>query len=69
MDKKSLLSIIVPTYNEERIISASIEKLHGFLSSHLDCPWEIVVADNGSRDGTLSWPSAGKSAGRAGCAS
>lgn len=54
MDKKSLLSIIVPAYNEERIISASIEKLHGFLSSHLDCSWEIVVADNGSRDGTIA---------------
>lgn len=47
-------SIIVPTYNEERIISANIEKLHSFLSSHLDWPWEIVVADNGSRDGTLT---------------
>jgi glycosyltransferase involved in cell wall biosynthesis len=46
------VSIVIPVYNEERILAASLtelrEKLRGF-------PWsyEILVAENGSRDRTV----------------
>ncbi|HVE75634.1 MAG TPA: glycosyltransferase family 2 protein [Actinomycetota bacterium] len=47
------LSVVVPVYNEERMIPASLEKLfaaiHGSCWSHAA---EVVVVDDGSTDGT-----------------
>jgi len=45
------LSIVVPTYNEERRIGSCIDRLRHALPG-LVPSWEIVVADDGSRDGT-----------------
>lgn len=47
-----VLSIIVPTYNEEERIVPTI----GAIASHvsdLGFPWELIVADDGSKDKTL----------------
>ena len=46
-----MISIVIPCFNEERRIGASLETMLGFLrSSSLD--WEIVAVDDGSRDAT-----------------
>ncbi len=45
--------ITIPVFNEEVRLRDSITRLHGFLSQHLSTTWEIVIADNGSTDGTL----------------
>lgn len=56
MDKadSQKLSIIIPTYNEERTIGKVIERIItkdvGGICLGLD--YEIVVVDDGSRDGT-----------------
>jgi glycosyltransferase involved in cell wall biosynthesis len=46
------LSIVIPVYNEERILVSSIAELRERLA---DAPWtyEILIAENGSRDRTV----------------
>ena len=48
------VDVVVPVYNEEKALAESISVLHDFLSKSLTRPWKIVIADNGSLDGTLS---------------
>lgn len=58
------LAVVVPAYNEEERIAASLEKLVDYLAAQ-PYTWEIVVADDGSTDRTASiaagvserWPS------------
>ena len=48
------LDVIIPCLNEERALPESVCRLHEFMSSTMDgYSWHIVVADNGSTDGTL----------------
>jgi dolichyl-phosphate beta-glucosyltransferase len=46
-----VLSVIVPTFNEETRIAACVERLRAALPA-LAATWEIVVADDGSLDRT-----------------
>jgi glycosyltransferase involved in cell wall biosynthesis len=46
---KPLLSIICPTYNHEKFISEAIE---GFLKQQTSFPYEIIIHDDASTDGT-----------------
>jgi glycosyltransferase involved in cell wall biosynthesis len=48
------LCLAIPVYNEERDLRKSIAVLHDFLGLQTGWSWEIVVADNGSTDGTLA---------------
>lgn len=45
------LSIIIPVYNEEKIIAKNTEKLYSFLKN-LGVKFEIIIVDNGSTDET-----------------
>ncbi len=45
------LSVVIPAYNEEARIEATLEQVHSYLSLQ-SYPWEVVVADDGSIDGT-----------------
>lgn len=58
------LSVVIPAYNEESRIEATLEQVHAYLSLQ-SYPWEIVVADDGSIDGTAELVAAfaGKNAG------
>jgi putative flippase GtrA len=47
-----LVEIAVPVYNEERVLSASIERLHAYLSDQFPFSWRITIVDNASTDGT-----------------
>lgn len=51
-DKAPHVSIVIPVYNEERILVASLTELRERLRAF---PWtyEILVAENGSRDQTV----------------
>lgn len=46
------LSIIIPAYNEEQRITPTLEATAQFLAAHPGS-WEIVVVDDGSKDGTV----------------
>lgn len=47
------LSIVVPAYNEEHRLPATLDRLHAFLSAQ-PLRYEIVVVDDGSKDGTCN---------------
>lgn len=49
----SLLSIVVPCYNEELVIRETHGRLLATLESYLEGGFELVYIDDGSRDGTL----------------
>ena len=52
---KDLVSVILPAFNEEQIISANLSKVHAFLRSRTDqYDWEIIVVNDGSSDRTGS---------------
>ena len=47
------VSIIIPAYNEEARIAPTIAQTAALLAAH-PLRWEIVVVDDGSRDGTVA---------------
>lgn len=47
------LSVVVPAYNEAPILHRNVTALRRFLQDHFaDRQWQIIIADNGSTDGT-----------------
>ena len=44
--------IVIPVYNEETRLARSMPLLHKFLTRECSFPWRVVIADNGSTDGT-----------------
>ena len=46
------VDVVVPVYNEQAALRASIRRLHDFLSESFPFTWRIVVADNASTDAT-----------------
>jgi glycosyltransferase involved in cell wall biosynthesis len=49
--RNSTLSVIIPTLNEENYLPGLLNAL----ARQTRCPEEIIVADAGSTDGTVSW--------------
>lgn len=47
------VSITIPVFNEEKVLAQSIGTLINFLGSNSEFQFEIVIANNGSTDGTL----------------
>ena len=47
------LEVVVPVYDEQGSLTASIRTLHAYLTAELDVPWLITIADNASTDATL----------------
>ena len=48
-----LVSIVIPTYNEEEAIAVVLDDVTRAAKT-LDCGWEIIVVDDGSTDGTCA---------------
>ena len=46
------LSVVIPIYNEEKILHAAVTDLRDQLTE-FGWPFEIILAENGSRDGTV----------------
>lgn len=46
------LSVIIPLYNEVESVAPLLENVHSALSDY-PFPWELVLVDDGSRDGTV----------------
>jgi glycosyltransferase involved in cell wall biosynthesis len=46
------VEIVIPVFNEKRVLEGSIRRLHAFLTQHVPFSWRILIADNGSTDGT-----------------
>jgi glycosyltransferase involved in cell wall biosynthesis len=55
MGKKQTLNIVIPVYNEEQELAASVETLVSYCRSHLSTlDWSITIADNASTDSTYA---------------
>lgn len=50
--RTAAVEVVVPVYNEEAGLEASIRRLHAYLSDAFPLPWLITVADNASLDNT-----------------
>ncbi|MEZ4629016.1 MAG: glycosyltransferase family 2 protein, partial [Eubacteriales bacterium] len=51
--KKPLLSLVIPVYNEEEVLEASFARMDAAMRS-TGYDYEIVYVNDGSRDGTLA---------------
>ena len=48
------VNFVVPVYNEEKVLEASVRKLAGYFRNNLSgYEWKIIIADNASTDSTL----------------
>jgi putative flippase GtrA len=47
------LEVVVPVFDEQDSLAASIRTLHAYLTAEFDLPWSITIADNASTDATL----------------
>jgi dolichyl-phosphate beta-glucosyltransferase len=47
------LSIVIPAYDEEKRLSGTLERITGYLKSEQWKFSEVIVVDDGSRDGTV----------------
>ncbi|MDL4776929.1 bifunctional glycosyltransferase family 2/GtrA family protein [Actinomadura xylanilytica] len=50
--RERLVEVVVPVHNEERVLAASVERLHAYLDDNLPYPFRITIADNASTDTT-----------------
>ena len=49
------VDIVIPVYNEQRVLAESVQRLHRFLGeSDFPYDWRIVIADNASDDDTFA---------------
>jgi glycosyltransferase involved in cell wall biosynthesis len=48
------VEIVVPVYNEAKVLEASIRRLHAYLVDRFPLSWVITIADNASTDSTWS---------------
>jgi len=52
------VEIVIPVYNEEAHLEASVHRVHDYLTAHFPLTWQITIADNASTDRT--WPIAAR---------
>ncbi len=48
------VEIVIPVYNEERALAASVRKLHRYMKREFTFAFRITIADNASVDRTLA---------------
>jgi putative flippase GtrA len=51
-DRRTVLDIVIPVYNEERDLESSVRRLHAHLQDSFPYSFRITVADNASSDDT-----------------
>jgi len=52
------VEIVIPVYNEQRVLAANVRRLHEHLCAHCEFPSQITIVDNASTDATLEIASA-----------
>lgn len=58
LDPRLLISLVIPAYNEEEGIADVLGQVDALLDAHVEYRWEVVLVNDGSRDGTLAAVSA-----------
>ena len=54
MTAECLVEVVIPVYNEERVIADSVRRLHAYLTASFPFRFLITIADNGSTDATFA---------------
>ena len=49
---RQMVEIVVPVHTEQRVLEASIRRLHGYLATSFPFAFRITIADNASTDAT-----------------
>ena len=49
---ETLVEIVIPVYNEEKVLAQSVTRLRDYLVEHFPFTWRITIADNASTDTT-----------------
>lgn len=44
--------LVIPVYNEEKILENSIKKLYNYMRNNIKGDWQIIIANNASTDNT-----------------
>jgi glycosyltransferase involved in cell wall biosynthesis len=52
--EQPLVDIVIPVYNEERVLAASVRSLRSYLDSSFPFSTVVTIVDNGSTDSTAS---------------
>ena len=52
-NNKKILSIVIPCFNEEQVITEMLNRLNNLCDNILDLDIEIIFVDDGSKDNTL----------------
>jgi glycosyltransferase involved in cell wall biosynthesis len=47
------VDVVIPVFNEEAALAASVNKLCDYLTAHCPYPWVVTITDNASTDRTL----------------
>src|SRR6058998_358496 len=48
----AVVDVVVPVYDEEQVLEASVRRLHAYLAATFPFRWQITIVDNASTDGT-----------------
>jgi dolichyl-phosphate beta-glucosyltransferase len=51
---RAVLSVVVPAYNEAERLPPTLRRLRAWLDAHDEGSYEVIVVDDGSRDGTAA---------------
>jgi glycosyltransferase involved in cell wall biosynthesis len=46
------VSVVIPAYNEEKLLGATLDCIRAATQSLRECEWELIVCDNNSTDAT-----------------
>lgn len=52
MDSQSMISLVIPVYNEEKNLASLMERIMPVMSA-MNRPFEVILVDDGSRDSSL----------------
>jgi glycosyltransferase involved in cell wall biosynthesis len=52
LERPVAVQIVLPVYNEQRVLQASVRRLHDYLIQQFNFAFEITIADNASTDAT-----------------
>jgi glycosyltransferase involved in cell wall biosynthesis len=47
------VDLVIPVLNEAHVLERNVRQVHQFFSSHVPYRWRLVIAENGSTDGTV----------------
>lgn len=47
-----MVDVVIPVLNEAHVLEKSVATVRRYLSDHFPYPWNVVIVDNGSTDGT-----------------